>query len=415
MSENKPYKFKKILVTIVWIMLGMGTVVLLVAAVNKKDSQRCKAVEINITGVQNNYFIDRDDVTLMLEKTNLGKLKGQAINTFNLAALEMNLEKNKWIKNAELFFDNNDVLRINIMEREPVARIFTSTRASFYIDTALAILPLSDKFSARLPVFTNFPGTDKKLSKADIRLLIDVKNISEYILKDSFWMAQIEQVDITPQRSFEMIPKIGNQVIIFGPVENYKEKFNNLLIFYKNVLSKVGWNKYAKVNLTYKGQVIGIRRGAEDIKMDSLKTIQLMKTLVANALKQSIDSADNIQLVQPKDDNSVPVSYTHDDKLFGKLSTANEVADRTSAKAMVTNNPAKPSAVVAIPSFPTNTNSNKINNGIKTQHPARGYNSNEKPKSGPVKKRVATKTVIKNSAEKPKQKPKAVMQQKNDY
>src|SRR4026207_1584529 len=99
MSENKSYKFKRILAVMVWIMLGTGTVVLLVAAINKKDSQRCKAVKINIKEVQNNYFIDRDDINLMLEKMNLGKLKGQAINTFNLAAMEMNLEKNKWIKN----------------------------------------------------------------------------------------------------------------------------------------------------------------------------------------------------------------------------------------------------------------------------------------------------------------------------
>ncbi len=52
MSENKPYKFKRILAAIIWVMLGMGTIVLLVAAVNKKDSQRCKEVYINIKGAQ---------------------------------------------------------------------------------------------------------------------------------------------------------------------------------------------------------------------------------------------------------------------------------------------------------------------------------------------------------------------------
>ncbi len=140
-----------------------------------------------------------------------------------------------------------------------------------------------------------------------------------------------------------------------------------------------------------------------------------MKNIVDNAQKQSMDSANNIQIVQPKDDNSVPVSYPQDDKLLGELPTANVVSDTASAKAMGTNNPAKPSAVVAIPSFSTNTNSNKINKSKKTQHPAWGYNSNEKPKSGPLKKRLATKTVIKKSGEKPKQKPKAVMQPKNDY
>jgi cell division protein FtsQ len=414
MFKSKRYRFIKVIATIIWIMLGMGTIVLLIAAVNKKENEKCMAVEINLTGVQNNYFIDRDDVTLMLEEMNLGKMKGQAINTFNLAAMEMKLEENKWIKNAELFFDNNDVLKINIMEREPVARIFTSKGTSFYIDTSLAILPLSDKFSARLPVFTNFTATDKKLSKADTNLLKDVKNISEYILKDSFWMAQIEQVDITAQQSFEMIPKIGNQLIIFGPSENYKEKFNNLLIFYKYVLSKVGWNKYAKVNLTYKGQVVGVRRGAEDIKTDSLKTIQLMKTLVASAQKQAMDSANNIQLVQPKDDNSVPVSYSQHDKLFDALSANDEVADTTFAKEMVTNDLPQSSQHVT-PLFLQSNNSNKTNEDIKIQQPPRELNFNEKPKSTLVKERIATRKFIKKPVEKPKQRPKAVMEPKNDY
>ncbi len=414
MFKIKRYRLIKVITTIIWIMLGMGTIGLLIAAVNKKENEDCRAVEINLTGVKSYYFIDRDDVTHMLEEMNLGKIKGQAINTFNLAGMELSLEKNKWIKNAELFFDNNNVLKINIMEREPVARVFTSKGTSFYIDTSLVILPLSDKVSARLPVFTSFPTTAKKLSKTDTNLLNDVKNISEYILRDPFWMAQIEQVDITAQQSFEMIPKIGNQIIIFGPAENYREKFNNLLIFYKYVLSKVGWNKYAKVNLTYKGQVVAVRRGAEDIKTDSLKTIQLMKALVANAQKQSMDSADNIQLVQPKDDNSVPVSYPQHDKLLNEIPANDKVADTALAEEIVTNDLPKSSPLVA-PTSLTNINSKKVNEDIKVQQPPGEYNFNEKPKSALVKGRITKRKFIKKPAERPKQKPKAVMEPKNDY
>lgn len=144
------------------------------------------------------------------------------------------------------------MLKINITEREPIARIFNSDGNSFYIDSSITKLSLSDKFSARLPVFTNFPATDNSLTKADKNLLAEIKNISLYILQSPFWMAQIEQVDITPQKSFEMIPKIGNQVIVFGSSENYEEKFHNLFTFYKNVQSKVGWSKYSTLNVSYK-------------------------------------------------------------------------------------------------------------------------------------------------------------------
>ena len=225
-------------------------------------------------------------------------------------------EKNEWIKTAELYFDNNDVLRINIMEREPIVRIFNSDGSSFYIDSSIKKLPLSDKFSARLPVFTNFPAYGNSFSKADSNLLIEIKNIGTYISQDPFWMAQIEQVDITPDGSFEMIPKIGNQVIIFGSADNCEEKFNNLLVFYKNVQSKVGWNKYAAINVSYKDQVVAVKRGAGDIKLDSLKTIQLIKILVANAQKQANDSSNNIQLVQPKEDKYYTLLLNHMTKIY---------------------------------------------------------------------------------------------------
>ena len=32
-------------------------------------------------------------------------------------------------------------------------------------------------------------------------------------------MAQIDQVDISPNRTFDLIPKLGNQVIRFGDAE----------------------------------------------------------------------------------------------------------------------------------------------------------------------------------------------------
>ena len=225
-------------------------------------------------------------------------------------------------------------------------------------------------------------------------LLAQIKNISLYISQSPFWMAQIEQVDITPQRSFEMIPKIGNQVIIFGPADNYEEKFNNLLIFYKNVQSKVGWNKYSTLNVSYKNQVIAVKRDASEIKMDSLKVIQLMKLLVANAQREANDSAHNIQLVQPKDDNNVPVAQPQDDKMAG-AETLFDRSDTAAKKVVIT-----PATVIAKPSLPANIPNNK--NILKSQPPSSKSHTIEKP-------------IIKKPADVPNKQPKAVMQPKNDY
>ena len=308
MQEKKRYNGRRIFANILWSLLGLATVVLLGAAISLKHNKRCKGVNINISGIQNNFFIDKTEINGILEELSGGTLKGKTLGSFNLAAIENTLRRNQWIKNAELFFDNNEVLRVDVTEREPVARIFTNTGSSFYLDSSLTRLPLSDRSSARVPVFSNFPSHQNSFTKADSILLGDIKNISSYILKDPFWMAQIDQVDITGDRSFEMIPKIGNQVIVFGKADNYEEKFQNLLTFYKQVATKVGWNTYSKINVQYKGQVVAVKRGTEDIVQDLLRTKQIMESIVANAQKHASDSIKNIQLDQQPDDNIIPVA-----------------------------------------------------------------------------------------------------------
>ncbi|MBL0131954.1 MAG: hypothetical protein IPP43_13305 [Chitinophagaceae bacterium] len=34
------------------------------------------------------------------------------------------MEKNTWIEEAELYFDNRDVMHVTVTEKEPVARVF---------------------------------------------------------------------------------------------------------------------------------------------------------------------------------------------------------------------------------------------------------------------------------------------------
>lgn len=303
MTTTGKYKLNKILTVLVWILLGSGMIVLLVAAITKKNNEHCVKTEVNISGVQNNFFIDKKDVLDILQKVNEGKLENKPIRNFDLASMESALQKDKWIRKAELFFDNNNVLQVRVSEREPISRIFMESGASFYMDSTLRRLPLSDKFSARLPVFTNFPADVKPSSKKDSSLLKQIKMLSEYIISHPFWMAQVEQIDITPAATFMLVPKLGDQLIDFGNADNYQQKFENLLTFYKQVESKAGWNIYSIIDVKYKGQVIGVRRGAAEIKTDSLRAIQIMKSIIANAQKYSNDSS-AIQLVQPNDDNS---------------------------------------------------------------------------------------------------------------
>jgi cell division protein FtsQ len=289
LSKTK-LNIKKILLTIVWVGLTAGSIVLLVAAVQSKNARTCKGIEIEISGVSNNFFIDKQDVLNIIKNYTGSNPVGKTINSFSLGDMENSLEKDVWVKNAELFFDNNEILRVTIDEREPVARIFSLSGKSFYIDSSIRVLPLSDKFSARLPVFTGYANNPGFLSKADSSLLTDIKNLSIALQGDSFLMAMIDQVDITLQRRFEMIPKIGNQLIVFGNADDAKAKFEKLKLFYKNVISTSGFSKYSIIDLQYKNQVVAKIKDAADKTSDSLRSFQLMQMIAERMASQAADS-----------------------------------------------------------------------------------------------------------------------------
>jgi len=84
-------------------------------------------------------------------------------------------------------------------------------------------------------------------------------------------MAQIAQLDITPGRNFELIPTVGNHLIGFGDGSDYQENSNRLFVFYKEVLSRTGFDKYSRIDVAYTGQVIGTKKGSEGSRLDSIQ------------------------------------------------------------------------------------------------------------------------------------------------
>lgn len=370
-----------------WVALGGATTFLLVAAIKTKEAHRCKNIEINIHGVSNNFFVDKKDILnsiAAMEKTNP---VGKAIGSFNLKKMETELEKNVWIKSAELFFDNNETLQVTVQEREPIARVFTVTGATFYIDNDLMILPLSEKFSARLPVFTNFPSDNKVLAKADSILLMDVKTMSLAIQKDSFSMAMIDQIDITPKRLFEMVPKIGSQLIVFGDAADADVKLAKLKTFYKEIMVNAGWNYYSVINLQYKSQVVAKRKGAEDVTSDSLRTLQMMQLIAERAQWEANDSLRILQQDNERntvDSTMIQQSIERDDRVETSTVVNEMIADPAVPKVKPVAPAIKPVAV-------------KVKPVVKKE---------TKPVAKPLQKPAITKDTKKS---------KAILPKKNEY
>lgn len=368
MTETKKRDWKYWVKLSFWVLAGVGTVVLLVSAIRTKDGKACSGVEINISGNSGNFFLDKKEINNILTAEGARELTGKHTTEFNLEQMENVLKKNIWVKNAELFFDNNQVLQVKVEEREPVARVFIINGNSFYVDDSGDRLPLSENFSARVPVITSFPTDAKLLNKADSFFLQQLKGLAQYILKDPFWMAQIEQIDITADRQLEMIPKLGDHVIRFGDADDAERKFHQLSLFYQQVSNRFGWNKYSIIDVQYNNQVVATKKGfAGTAKLDSAQIKTLVKQMMENNRQTMNDTSLAVALSKPSVTNPV-------------LTSTNENAMPAVIKPGSQTN-SKPSELSPEPGKPRNTSVNVKPNLTKDQNPTPSKSKpNEKPK-----------------------------------
>jgi cell division protein FtsQ len=245
---------------IVWMAVLTGFVVLVAAAARVKDAVKCQGIVVKITGSDDNYFIEEKDIKALVVKNPDLNPVGRPVNDINISRLEKLVSQDPWVQQAELFIDNQHRLNIKVIQREPVARVFTVTGNSFYLDASKDRIPVSERYTARVPVFTGFPTDAVQLQKNDSLLTASIVDISRFVLSDPFWMAQVDQVDITGDRKFEIIPKLGDHIIDFGEGTDVEKKFKKLMAFYKEGLSRVGWNNYTRINVAFENEVVCTRK-----------------------------------------------------------------------------------------------------------------------------------------------------------
>ena len=288
---------------LVWCLLGGSGLALLIAAINSKNSSFCNGMEIEINGGTKAYFLNKKDVALMLENQGIKDLNSRKMASFDLLKTEGVLRRNSWIKEAQLYFDNNQTLKVLIRERQPVARLFTVTGSSWLIDSNGVQMALAERNVFRLPVFTGYPVEKFGLRK-DSALSRQIINLAIFLNKDPFWSDQVQALNITASKTFQITPLIGSQVIEFGDGNDYEKKFRKLFVFYKTVITQTGFEKYTGINVAFADQVIATRKQGLISRADSIQARKNVMEMIRLARKMETDSV-KAREVKPLERNTV--------------------------------------------------------------------------------------------------------------
>jgi cell division protein FtsQ len=270
MRINKT-KIIQVIGMVFWMMIGASIVTLLVSAIKKETSTTCKEVIVTFNDKKNYRMLNEQEIFSALWPSEKNQFPtGKQTKDFDLYKLEKQLEKNPWVLSADLYFDQNQALHIDINQREPIARVFTPTGNSYYMDNSFFILPVKSNDIISLPVFTNFYFNTSAASKTDSAVLQRVASLSNFILADSFWAAQVEAINIKGDNSFEMTPQVGNQIILLGDRSDWQNVFGKLKSFYQYINAENEWGKYSKIDLQFKDQIVCVRNNGLLVKSDSL-------------------------------------------------------------------------------------------------------------------------------------------------
>jgi cell division protein FtsQ len=222
-----------------------------------KGDVALRNIQVKIENVHENHFMDEQEV-MGLVQADKSNLVGVSIDKINFKSIEKRIKKDPFIKNAELYSDLKGNVTVNVELRRPIARMVRNDGPDGYVAEDGTIMPVSEKFTARVVL----------LSGSFVRQLLRQRNVYEteegtrlmemlnIIRNDEFWKAQITELDIDAKTRINIIPQIGDEKIEFGKPENLEIKFRKLRIYYKEILPRVGWNKYERVNLEYEGQIV---------------------------------------------------------------------------------------------------------------------------------------------------------------
>ncbi|MDQ3395262.1 MAG: cell division protein FtsQ [Bacteroidota bacterium] len=226
--------------------------------VEKQQSERvCNKIIVQIENQADNYFINEQDIIALVTEAGRNHAVGRNIDLIPLKEIEIRIKLNKYIDEAEVYRDLTGNLIVKARQSHPIARIIQETGPDAYIDKIGKILPVSDRFTARVLLIGGEYTSrlvKKDLTKSEEGL--DILNLIHYIIADEFWKAQISEMYIDKKGEITMYPQISKQTIAFGKAVDIEAKFKKLKILYKEILPQKGWDIYETVNLKYHNQIV---------------------------------------------------------------------------------------------------------------------------------------------------------------
>lgn len=238
-------KMKKLNWNNIRLLLMLIAIVALYAFGLERNKKRLVSdPEIEFLG-DSKLFITEETVNKLLIE-NLGDRQTLVKDDLFLKSLESVLTNNRMIEEAEVFVTTDGKLKAEVRQKTPVARIYEGSR-SFYVDYQGTEMPVSENFSARVPLVSARITDDNKT---------ELTRLFRYIYDDEFLKKNIISIEVKSDKDIIMKNRNYKYDIIFGEPKDIERKFSNYKAFFQKASQDSLIEKYSRINLKFTKQVV---------------------------------------------------------------------------------------------------------------------------------------------------------------
>lgn len=227
------------------LILMFGVVIVLFSFTSHRNGERKLKKSTVVFVGENAIFVKPETVNKLLieNKRDASSIKKEGLD---LNKIEKVLNTQEMIEKSDVFVSIDGVLKAVVKQKTPIARIMNGNE-SFYIDYEGGKMPLSDNFTARVPLVS---GNLNKENNEELAILFRM------IYDDAFLKKNIIGIEIMPNGSLKMLNRNFNYEIDFGRTINVERKFNNYKAFFQKAALDSSLYKYSKIDLRFTEQVV---------------------------------------------------------------------------------------------------------------------------------------------------------------